>query len=284
MKEKYILAGFLAVALAIGVAEWLTPASGDDNVIVVTPELREFVQTQVASAGKVGGGLGMDADKALDLAIEEEMLYREAMRLGLDQDDLIVKRRVVQKMRFLLEASTPLEEPTEAQLQAWLASHPDQFLLDGSLAFEHIFFARRADLATAMDEANRALETLHTNNALPSALPQGDPHVFNQLNGPVSFRTLAKEVGTPLAEQWMKLPLNQWSAPLPSGLGVHIVKISERTPAKQMSIAEAGLPLKAAVKEAQRERMNEAALAAIASRYKIERLPEPETLPSKAKP
>lgn len=264
VKENLIFAGFGLVAALVGLAELLTVAEDDTAVIVVNPEFREFVQSQVASANN--GGQSIAQEDALEYAIEEEMLYREAVRLGLDQGDLIVKRRVVQKMRFLMEASTPLEQPTSEQLEAWLAEHPDQFQIPRSVKIEHYFFARtdndEAALALALDGYERLLNT--------KSDIQSSPHPFDKRTGEIQQDELTRELGSALTEQIMAMPLNEWSKPMNSALGFHLIKVNFRTPAQQMTVQQAGQALVAVVREAQRERMNEAALKVLASRYRVD--------------
>lgn len=264
VKEKLIFAGFGLVAVLVGLAELLTVAEDDTAVIVVNPEFREFVRSQVASANN--GGQSIAQEDALEYAIEEEMLYREATRLGLDQGDLIVKRRVVQKMRFLMEASTPLEQPTSEQLEAWLAEHPDQFQIPRSVKIEHYFFARtdndEAALALALDCYERLLNT--------KSDIQSSPHPFDNRTGEIQQDELSRELGSALTEQIMAMPLNEWSKPMSSALGFHLIKVNFRTPAQQMTAQQAGQALVAVVREAQRERMNEAALKVLASRYRVD--------------
>lgn len=257
LSETKILAGFVTVACAIGLLEWMEPTRVDHQQIVVTPELREFVQQQVKG----------DATQALALTVEDEILYREGMHLGLDENDLIVKRRVVQKMRFLIEASTPLEEPNDAQLQAWLDDHPAEFLHEASVRFDHRFFARSSQEAIAADRAQVALSRLHSNPFTEQA--KGDPHPFNSPALLIPRSALIRELGTQAADALIALPAGQWSGPIQSSVGVHLFKVLEQRPAVQKTIEEAGLPLIAAVENAQRDRMNQAAIEAIKSKYTI---------------
>lgn len=266
LKEKHLLAGFAAVALLIGAAEWLTAGDNEASHVVVTPEFKQFVASQAAESKKTNPSLKFD--EVMASAIEEEILYREGKQLGLDDNDLIVKRRVVQKMRFLLEASTPLEEPTEAQLQAWLDDHPEQFLTDGEVIMQHVFFARQQNTHHALTHAKKVSLQLadpspETTNGL------GDPHPLNNQTSTIGYRQLVRELGKQTADQIMALPLNQWSAPLASPLGAHLVNVQARQLPIQKTVEEAGEPLIAVVRQAQRDFANQAALKALRSRYQI---------------
>lgn len=274
LKEKHILTGFVAVALLIGVAEWLTPVGNEETHVVITPEFKQFVATQAAEARKTNPSLQFD--DAMASAIEEEILYREGKHLGLDDNDLIVKRRVVQKMRFLLEASTPLDEPSEAQLQAWLDDHPEQFLTEGSVVMQHVFFAREHSESGSLAKAQQ-VSLLLAEPVQNSQSTLGDPHPLSNQAAPIGYRQLLRELGKSTADQIMALPLNEWSTPLRSAVGAHVVKVHERQTPIQQTIEQAGEPLVATVRQAQREFMNQAALAALQSRYQVIDIAEQST-------
>ena len=118
MKPSYSVLGFIAVAILIGVLEWRSDEQAASNELVVTEAQRAFVREQVLQSGAQAMGTA-SYEQAMATYIDEEILYREGVKLGLEKDDLIVKRRVVQKMRFLLEDMTPIAPPTQAQRWAW---------------------------------------------------------------------------------------------------------------------------------------------------------------------
>jgi peptidyl-prolyl cis-trans isomerase C len=74
--------------------------------------------------------------------LEEEALYRRALELGLDESDTIVRRRLVQRMRFLIEDTTPVAEPDDARLREWINAHPGQYIEPALLFLDHVFFSR----------------------------------------------------------------------------------------------------------------------------------------------
>jgi hypothetical protein len=92
-----------------------------------------------------------------DARVHEEVLYREALALGLDKNDAIVRRRLVQKMEFLFEDVAKLREPTNDELKAWFARNAERFTLPGRVTFRHLYFSpdRRGD--RAREDATRAL-------------------------------------------------------------------------------------------------------------------------------
>jgi hypothetical protein len=91
--------------------------------------------------------------------LKEELLAREARALGLDQDDTIVRRRLAQKLEFLVQDTSTLAEPTEEDLRRFYEANPERFQTDARISFTQVFFSRekRANAAT---EANAALKDL----------------------------------------------------------------------------------------------------------------------------
>ncbi|HEX4843890.1 MAG TPA: peptidylprolyl isomerase [Limnobacter sp.] len=263
--SRAVLAGFVAVAAGIALLEWANPEPTSPQTVVLTPAHREFVRQQLSQPG-----MPTPSDAALAHAmenyIEEEVLYREGLKLGLDQDDLIVKRRVVQKMRFLLEGMTPLEQPSKAQLQAYLDAHADQYQTGHAVQFEHVFFSRGKRGDEALLHARQHLALLANK---PTAIA-GDPFPLDASQTPVDHLQLNRDLGSALVQRIVQLPVGQWSEPMNSALGVHLVKVIEHRKGRTMTVEEAGEKLRVDVMAAQREAMNDAALATILSSYSVE--------------
>lgn len=265
---RFTLMGFVAVAAGIGALQWLQAPAEDADTVVVTPALREFVRAQLGAAAQAQPDAPA-VQAALEHAIEEEVLYREGVRLGLDKDDLIIKRRVVQKMRFLLEGMTPLQAPTQEQLQAYLQANSQAYQHGETMVLDHVFFSRGKRGDAALFDARAYLAAVHTAQA-NTQLPVADSHPLSGISSRVDTARIARDAGQAIAERLQQLPVGQWSEPMNSALGVHVVRVSERTEGRLMTVEEAGERLVNDVQAAQREAVNEAALAAVVSRYKVE--------------
>jgi hypothetical protein len=96
----------------------------------------------------------------LDGKIREEVLSREAMALGLDQDDTIVKRRLAQKMEFVMENASALREPADDELRRWFAQNARRFATPSLVTFRHLYFSPDLRGARARDDAMEALRKL----------------------------------------------------------------------------------------------------------------------------
>jgi hypothetical protein len=161
--------------------------------------------------------------------VREEVYYREAMALGLDQDDTIIRRRLRQKLEFLTDDVVDQAQPTDAELQAYLTAHPDSFRGQMEFTFSHVYLnpdkhgehlAR--DTAALLAQLNRA-----GGEADVSAL--GDTFLLERAFAAVPAREVAKQFGEPFATKLGEVSPGQWQGPIDSGYGVHLVFVSERT-------------------------------------------------------
>lgn len=158
--------------------------------------------------------------------LEDEVLYREAIARGLGEGDLIVRRRLVQKMRLLLETGVDVAEPTDTQLREWIAAHAGRYGGVERLSFEHVFLSRGLrDSHLAADAA--ALAAVLQDH--PADLDRlSDPHPGGTRPGALGQREVERQFGTPFAQQLAELPQGTWKGPLPSAMGLHFVRILER--------------------------------------------------------
>lgn len=172
---------------------------------------------------------GDDPDAAqlqalVDEVVNEEILYRAGRAAGLDKGDPIVRRRVVQKMRYLLEEGASTVPPPDDAIDAWIAAHPPA--ASNSAALTHVFFdgTRRTN---AEDDARSALDAVDGGADGP---PGGDPTAFGS---PLTMRPLdryRRELGPAFADGIADLPVGDWSL-VPSTFGWHVVRIDERADA-----------------------------------------------------
>ena len=96
----------------------------------------------------------------VDDYIREEVYYREAMTLGLDRDDTVIRRRLRQKMEFVSDDVASMREPTDAELQTYLDKNPAAFVDPPTLTFEQRLFSSDRRGEAALSDARRALEQL----------------------------------------------------------------------------------------------------------------------------
>ncbi|MEF9942842.1 MAG: peptidylprolyl isomerase [Burkholderiaceae bacterium] len=156
--------------------------------------------------------------------IREEVLVREALALGLDRDDAMIRRRLQQKMEFIAEAANI--EPSDAELAAYLNQHAADFAVEPRLTLTQIYLDPSRRPASIDAEVGRLLATLNTQRGDTEAAAIGDRLLLLEprYEG-VSKSELERIFGTQFAEQAVEQPLGRWVGPLNSGFGVHLVRL-----------------------------------------------------------
>jgi hypothetical protein len=164
----------------------------------------------------------------VDDYVAEEIYYREAIAMGLDQDDTVIRRRLRQKMEFITEDAAAAREPTDAELQAYLARQPEKFVSPASLTFRQVYFSteKRGDLARP--QAEQLLGELQAGRGPTDVAAAGDPTLLPPDMQSASPQTIANAFGSDFAAQVAEAPVGQWSGPLQSGFGLHLVFVDQR--------------------------------------------------------
>lgn len=165
----------------------------------------------------------------LDDHVREEIAYREAIAMGLDDNDVIIRRRLRQKLELLAEDVAALEVPADDQLQAFLQQHQDDYLVDARYSLRQLYFSpdRRED---ARADAEAALAGLQANGASNGAGLPGDPIALPGTMNDIRSGEIARLFGTGFADQLEQAATGSWQGPLESGFGQHLVFISNRQP------------------------------------------------------
>jgi len=172
-----------------------------------------------------------ELDRLVENKVQQEILYREALAMGLDKDDEIVKRRMAQKMQFLAEDVAAAREPTTAELKAWFEQNSAKFARPPRLSFRHLYFSTDRRGGRARDDAVQALARLAgqpVDSKAAGAL--ADPFMFQDYYRDRAPDYLAKEFGPPFALAVAKLAPGSWQGPVESGFGWHLVFVDTLTP------------------------------------------------------
>ena len=187
-----------------------------------------------------------ELERLMETKVQTEILYREALAMGLDKDDEIVKRRMAQKMQFLAEDTAP-REPTTAELKSWYANNSDKFAMPTRVSFRHLYFSPDRRAAHARDDGVKALAQLagQTEDAkFPGSF--ADPFMFQEYYRDRGTDFLGKEFGPQFALAVAKLPIGSWQGPIESGFGWHLVFVDNAIPGHVPDFEEVEPDLKTA--------------------------------------
>jgi len=216
--------------------------------------------------------------------VREEVLYREALALGLDKDDTIVKRRMAQKMQFLAEDVAAAHEPTPAELRAWFEKNADTFTLPGRASFRHLYFSPDRRGQRAREDAVQALSRLAGQpEDAKEAAALADPFMFQDYYGDRTPEQLAKEFGPGFAQEVFRSKTGSWQGPVESGYGWHLVFVESLIPGRRPAFEEVEPDVKTAWLGAQKAEAWKTAYDAMRAKYTV-LLPAPPEKGTAASP
>jgi hypothetical protein len=165
--------------------------------------------------------------------VRQEVLYREALAMGLEKDDTIVKRRMAQKMQFLAEDVAGAHEPSTAELKPWFEKNSAKFALPSRYSFRHLYFSPDKRGGNAQEDAAMVLAKISgqpQDSKLAASLP--DQFMFQDYYGDRTPEALAKEFGPQFAVALEKLKPGSWQGPIESGYGWHLVYVDTVIPGR----------------------------------------------------
>jgi parvulin-like peptidyl-prolyl isomerase len=162
----------------------------------------------------------------VDDLLNEKVMAREAQEMGLEKDDTIIRRRLAQKLKFLVEDTAQLAEPTEAELRQFYAANPAHFETPGKLSFRQVYFnpEHRKDAAA---DATAALGALSANVEDDSI--EGDRLLFGDSFADTDEQAMSGMFGADFAREVVALEPGGWRGPVKSGYGFHLVLVTQRT-------------------------------------------------------
>ena len=160
--------------------------------------------------------------------VREQIAYREALRRNLDQDDVMIRRRLQQKFEMLTEELATLAPPTDDQLQAWLESHPDSFRRPALFTLQQIYFAVDESAAAAEQAAVDLLAQLTSDEAAVDLETSGERTLLPARLENWSDSDMHSTFGGEFAESVSALEPGRWSGPIESGYGLHLVRLDTR--------------------------------------------------------
>lgn len=188
-----------------------------------------------------------ELQRMVENKVEQEILYREALAMGLDKNDEIVKRRMAQKMQFLAEDNAVAREPTTAELNAWFEQNRVRFAQPPRVSLRHLYFSPDRRGARARDDAQQALAKLAgqpVDAAVAGSL--ADPFMFQDYYRDRAPEFLGKEFGPQFALAVARLKPGSWQGPIESGFGWHLVFVDTAVPGRVPAFEEVEANVRAA--------------------------------------
>jgi len=221
---KEPLVHFLAFgALLFGVGLLRAEAGPDEEGIIITSGVVEHLMEGFRLTWQ-RPPTESEVQGLVEEYLKEELFYREAMAMGLDRDDQIVRRRLRQKLEFLTADLVGSMEPTEEDLQAYLDANVDMYRQEATVGFVQVYMGERESAEEDKARALTILEELRTN---PNADPEqmGNPFMYPVTWRDMPERDLLGVFGDEFTAQLVELPVGEWSGPVTSAFGFHIARL-----------------------------------------------------------
>jgi hypothetical protein len=161
--------------------------------------------------------------------IRGEVYYREALAMGLDRDDAVIRPRLRTKLQFMVENIAAQVEPTDDQLRTYLADHAGKFRIDERFTFNQVYLDPDLHGEHIVQDARKLLEKLSQAQGQHDAPVLGDQLLMEPRSDNISYADVARDFGGKFAAALQKLPIGEWRGPIESGFGLHLVFLSKRT-------------------------------------------------------
>jgi len=270
---KEPLVHFIVLGALIFVGYELVRSGEDhpgDEIVVSDARAASMVQTFIRTWQRPP--TENELNRLIDDYIKTEIFVREALALGLDRDDLIIRRRLRQKMEFFFDESAPVSDPTEQELSAFLAQYADQYRTDTRVTFSHVYLDPQRRGAATKADAQRLLKELDTPDPTVDPLTLGDPIMILKPRWEGATQSeLVAVFGTTFTNALVQQPPGQWVGPLASAYGEHLVKIDAIEPGMVPELERVRSQVESDWRVRARQARQEAAYQRLLKKYRVER-------------
>jgi len=174
----------------------------------------------------------------IDDWVREEIATREAMALGMDKGDTVIRRRLRQKLEFVSDDIAAQTEPTDADLNAYLQAHPESFRVEPAFTFSQVYLDPAKHGANLGRDSAQLLARLKQADAKADTSALGDSLLLEHAFQSAPTSEVAKQFGEEFAAKLDALSPGEWQGPIESGYGAHLVLIRQRTEGRKPALAD----------------------------------------------
>lgn len=238
----------------------------DNTEIVVTKEQIQTLRLGFERVWQRSPG-ARELSALIQSYIQEEVLYREALALGLDKNDGVVRRRLSQKMQFLSEDLADLEQANDKTLQSYLDDHVDQYMQPARFSFRQIYFNASKRGQSTQSEAESLLIKLKKGRLDGKA--SGDSIMISHQFDLMRETEVARILGAQFMQALRETPTGSWQGPIESGFGQHLVFIDEFVESKASRLNDVRQQVVRDWSAEKRKETNQAIYAKLRQRYQV---------------
>ncbi len=244
-----------------------TQVETDHRIIITQANLDRLATLWLKRMGRPPSA--QEREQQLEHYIREQVLYREAMTMGLDQDDVIVSRRLAQKMEYLFNDLSFIPEPSETELVTFLSEHASQFTLPATITFSQIFLDPREHNQEINKDAEQLLEQLKETKTIVDTINLGDRSLLPYKFTEERQNEINSMFGAAFTNQVFSLPISSWQGPVASEYGLHLIYITARTENRLPSLAEIRDRVASEWRSTKQHEANEIFYQSLYQRYEI---------------
>ena len=239
----------------------------DKRIVITQGDLDGLATKWLKSMGRPPSA--QEREQQLEYFIRQKVLAREAVALGLDKDDAVVRNRLAKKMEYLFNDLNFIPEPGDSELNAYLSEHAENFTEPADISFQQIFFNQDLRGQNIRKDAENLLQQLRATEGLVGTINFGDRSLL-----PYDFKRgresqIAEIFGAPFTKQVFLLPVNSWQGPIPLSYGMHLVYIHGRTDARLPPLNEIRVRVTKAWRSAKQKAANETFYQSLYQAYEI---------------
>ena len=202
--------------------------------------------------------------------VEEQALMREAKRLGLGEDDTIIRRRLAQKMRFIIEDVDTPELPEEAELETWFEVNIENFVSPETRGFSHIYLSPETHGDAVESVASKTLMKARAETSSANWKTLGDPFMMKRQFIRLTALEATRLFGTSFSNALFTLEGQNWQGPIESAFGLHVVRVDNISPSLTPNLEDVRRGVETAWQEEAQRKANQAALKDLIQKYKVE--------------
>jgi hypothetical protein len=210
-----------------------------------------------------------ELDSLIEQQIREEVMYREALALGLDKDDGIVRRRLAQKVEFIFSDIASQTKPSESELTNYLTKHSDKFSIAGHISFDHVYFNPDKHGEALQKEIQQLLNALSQPKSQVDFKTAGDAFMLGQHHEQLTEHGVSRIFGQDFATKIFTLATENWLGPIQSGYGLHLIRINKKTDTQQATLESVRDKVITEWQAQQRRNLDESFYQSLRQRYDI---------------
>ena len=198
--------------------------SNKDKIHITKENLDKLSQKWIDAKGKKPNA--KEKKELLDNFIKTEVLYREALKKGLEENDGTIKDHLAKKMKFVLDDLAIIQKPTKIELQKYFQNNQEKFQKDASISFNQVVFTYDKDKEKMKSSAINFLKKLQSKKS-PKVAFIGDKVELSQ-------KKIIKSFGQEFSDKIFNIQTKKWSGPFSTKHGIHLVyvhyRLSKQTP------------------------------------------------------